>query len=76
MGLYRILIPVESAYDVVNSLGYIDTVHFIDSDPSNPLFSRPFFSYVKRCEDAYYRVEMIQKEMRKFDYDIINCSDY
>lgn len=48
MEFYNLVIPRESAWDVMNILGYFDSVHLIDCDPTLPQINRPFANYVKR----------------------------
>ena len=41
MGLYRLLTPLESAYEYIYALGQINCLHIIDADENNsPQFSR------------------------------------
>ena len=42
MSFYNIQIPKEYAYDVVSSLGKLDSVQLID-------FHKPFTNNIKRC---------------------------
>lgn len=36
MDFYNLIIPRESAWDVMNTLGHYDNIHFIDHDPGLP----------------------------------------
>ena len=36
MEFYHLVIPRESAWKVVNSLGFLDMIHFVDHDPGQP----------------------------------------
>ncbi len=40
MGLYDLIIPKESAWDILNELGEINGVHFIDQEPDIPIYHR------------------------------------
>lgn len=48
MGYYSLVVPRESAWDVVNVLGDLNSLHFVDHDPTLPLINRPFANYIKR----------------------------
>ena len=63
MEFYNLIVPRESAWDVMNALGYYDTIHFVDYDPSLPLINRPFANYIKRCDDLLVKVSNIEHEM-------------
>lgn len=44
---YQMIIPKDSAYATVNTIGYQNVIHFTDEgDPSN----RQFSQMVKRCD--------------------------
>ena len=47
MSVYNIQIPKEYAYDVVSSLGKLDSVQLIDANPND--FHKPFTNNIKRC---------------------------
>ena len=36
MGLYQLIIPRESSWEVLNKLGYNNSLHFIDDDSNIP----------------------------------------
>ena len=41
MDLYQLFMPRESTYDIINQLGHLDKLHFIDSDIDNtPIMAR------------------------------------
>ena len=70
MGYYSLVVPRESAYDVVNTLGELDCLHFVDYDPTLPFINRPFANYIKRlnlcydisrCEDTLKQIESIEE---------------
>ena len=51
--LYQVIVmPRESAWEILNELGTIDSLHFVDSEPGLPLINRPFANYIKRCEEV------------------------
>ncbi|CAD8117146.1 unnamed protein product [Paramecium sonneborni] len=73
MEFYNLVIPRESAWDVMNTLGYFDSVHLIDYDPTLPQINRPFSNYVKRCDDVLQKIELIDGEMRNYKIEKIYC---
>jgi V-type H+-transporting ATPase subunit a len=48
MGYYNLIVPRESAWNVMNELADLDCIHFVDYDPLLPLINRPFANYIKR----------------------------
>lgn len=54
MKYYNLLVPRESAWEVMNELGGIDSIHFVDYDPTLPMINRPFANYIKRYWLVFY----------------------
>lgn len=75
MGFYNIVMPRESAWDILNELGTMDSVHFIDSDPYCSLINRPFGKYVKRCDEVLVKIQNIVDEITKFEKVVTPCED-
>lgn len=48
MGYYNLVVPRESAWNVMNELAELDCIHYIDHDPLLPIINRPFANYIKR----------------------------
>lgn len=54
MELYQLLIPRESAYDVMNALGRIDSIMMIDKQKDQ--LNKPFLNSVQRYEFPSYKM--------------------
>lgn len=67
----NLVMPRENAWDVLNELGNLNALHFIDNDE----FSRPFANFIKRCEEVNARLQYIEAEMKKFGKEILRCPD-
>jgi V-type H+-transporting ATPase subunit a len=48
MGFYNLIVPRESAWNVMNELADLDCIHFVDYDSNLPMLNRPFANYIKR----------------------------
>lgn len=48
MKYYNLVVPRESAWGVMNELGNLDTINFVDYDAALPMINRPFANYIKR----------------------------
>ena len=42
MGYFDIILPRESAWDIMNILGELDAIEFIDLNQKDPTFNRPY----------------------------------
>lgn len=68
--------PRESAWEILNELGNLSSLHFVDHDPSLPLINRPFANYIKRCEDIFTKLDVIQKELTKWQIPVKKCKNH
>lgn len=75
MGLYNLIMPRESAWEILNELGDKSCLHIIDPDPTLPLHNRPFANYVKRCDETYNKLLLIEGMITKLGKPTIKCTD-
>ncbi len=66
MRYYNMIMPRESAWHILNQIGTMDTVHFVDMQSEMGNFNRPFYNQVKRCEDLLTKVEFMRERMKEF----------
>ncbi|CAD8083665.1 unnamed protein product [Paramecium sonneborni] len=75
MKYYSLVIPRESAWVVMDQLGRLGQLHIIDYDPLLPMMNRPFANYVKRCDDALFKLNGINTLLKQFKKNLIYCND-
>jgi V-type H+-transporting ATPase subunit a len=51
----------DSAWDILNKIGDLSAMHFVDPDPNLPLINRPFANYIKRCEEVELKLDFIRE---------------
>jgi hypothetical protein len=56
MQLYQITIPKDDSWDVMNQLGNLNAVHFIDLNKGEQPFSLPYTNQIKRCEETERKI--------------------
>ena len=56
MELYKITIPKDDAWRVIEALGHKDFAHFIDLNKQEQLFNLPFAFQIKACEETERRL--------------------
>ena len=62
MELYRLTIPKDDAWRVIESLGNLDLAHFIDLNRNENAFNLPYATRVKLCDETERRIQyLIQK---------------
>lgn len=66
MKLYSLRLPRETAFTVINHLGELSLLHFMDSSPESPMFSRYYSKSIKRCEECLLKLEDLTQIMHKF----------
>lgn len=67
MALFEISIPKDNAWDIMDRLGLIDSMHFIDLNKNEQVFTLRFAPLVKRCEDADKRVQFLISECKRYN---------
>lgn len=67
----NLMMPRENAWDILNELGHLNALHFIDQDE----YSRPFANFIKRCDETLVRLQYIESELKKFNKPIFKCPD-
>ncbi|CAD8048174.1 unnamed protein product [Paramecium sonneborni] len=54
---FQLVMPQDSAWTIMDQLGYLSKVEIIDHNPNQALINRPFANYVKRCDDLIVKIE-------------------
>jgi len=75
MGYFTILMPREYAWEVLNQLGELDALQFVDLNADQAAFNKPYANFVKRCDEMENKVEIIMKEMDQFKKKTIKCDN-
>jgi len=75
MGYYNLIMPREYAWEVLNELGNLDCLQFIDQNSHETAFNRPYSGYIKRCEDLEAKIQTIENAMKRFEIKIDRCDD-
>eukprot|EP00828_Plagiopyla_frontata_P006505 TRINITY_DN12852_c0_g1_i1.p1 TRINITY_DN12852_c0_g1~~TRINITY_DN12852_c0_g1_i1.p1 ORF type:complete len:252 (+),score=30.75 TRINITY_DN12852_c0_g1_i1:149-904(+) len=60
---------------ILNELGEISSLHFIDMQQGTANISRPYTNCIKRCEDCLQKLQYLISVMNKFNKTIIKCTD-
>jgi V-type H+-transporting ATPase subunit a len=72
----NLILPRESAWEILNSLGELSCLQFIDQDPLSAYYSRPFSNFLRRCEDLRLKLDSIESESLKWDKTVLPCKNY
>ena len=51
MGFYNLIMPKESAIDILDALGSVSMLQFIDPEGGEASFKMDYSLWVKRCEE-------------------------
>jgi len=70
MELYRLTIPKDDAWRVIESLGNLDLAHFIDLNKNENAFSLPYATRVKLCDETERRIQFLIKKCKDNDIKI------
>jgi hypothetical protein len=61
MELYRITVPKDNAYRIIERMGEIGQFHFIDLNKHDQAFSLPYATRIKVAEDCERRLTFLLK---------------
>ncbi len=65
MDLYEITIPKDNAWEIMNKLGDIGIMHFINLNKEEQVFNLTFAPFIKRCEETEKRISFIEQECKR-----------
>ena len=75
MGYYSIVIPIDQQWDILNQLGKLSAVQFIDQNSDQAVFNRRYASYIRRCEEAERRLRFLAQEQERFKVTVTYPKD-
>lgn len=75
MGYYQLIMPRENAWEILNDLGEANALQFVDRNPDDMAFSRPFAAQIKRCEEIEAHLKSVESFMIRFNKKVARCSD-
>ncbi len=65
MHLYKLVMPKDEAYDIVNDLGKIDCCHFLDMNKNKQAYTLTYTDQIKRCEEVERKIAFIEQECER-----------
>lgn len=63
--LYEITVPKDNAWEIMNKLGDIGIMHFINLNKSEQIFNLIYAPFIKRCEETEKRISFIEQECKR-----------
>ena len=75
MGFYNLVMPFESAWEILNELGEISCLHFVPESKDLSIQNKPFSKYLHRCAEMKYKLEGFKEIMKQFERKIIPSVD-
>ena len=76
MSFYSLIMPKESALEILDSLGSNSVLQFIDPEGSESSFHRDFTLWIRRSEELLLKLASITSEMNKYGKEIIKTDDH
>lgn len=70
MGYYNLIIPRESAWEIMNRLGELGALHFVDLNKNNGALAQDLVKPMKRCDEIENKLKFIEGEMKKFGLEL------
>ncbi|MDR3737365.1 MAG: V-type ATPase 116kDa subunit family protein [Acidobacteriaceae bacterium] len=60
MGLFTLNVDKNFSWDVMESLGRLSCLHFVDVNSREQVYNRPYSAMVRRCDEAHRRIRYIE----------------
>ena len=57
--------PKDDAWFIMNSLGMLGSVHFMDLNKGEQTFHLPYTSQLRRCDETLRRIDIMASECKK-----------
>ncbi|CDW71883.1 v-type atpase 116kda subunit family protein [Stylonychia lemnae] len=73
--LYEILIPKDNDWDIMNELGNINCLHFINLNKNEQPHHLRYFNQVKRCEESESMIKEIEDICAQYKVDLKTPAD-
>jgi len=75
MAFFDLVMPRESAWEIMNELGETSALQFVDLNEEEQAFNRPYSGYIKRCEEMEFKLQTIELAMARFGKKINRCDN-
>jgi len=60
MGLFTLSLEKNFAYEIMDSLGKLSCLHFIDVSNKDQVYSKPYSAMIRRCDEAIRKIKYIE----------------
>ncbi|CAG9329402.1 unnamed protein product [Blepharisma stoltei] len=70
MGYYTLIMQADMGWRILNHLGKLSVLQFVDLNSNQIIFNRRYASYIRRCEEAERRIRLIMTELERFNIKI------
>jgi vacuolar-type H+-ATPase subunit I/STV1 len=57
MSLISLFISKDYAWEIMNELGKINLLHFIDLSKKSQVYNKSFLNRIKQCDEAYRNIK-------------------
>jgi vacuolar-type H+-ATPase subunit I/STV1 len=75
MELYRISIPKDDAWTVVEALGHKNFAHFIDLNKDMQVFALPYAFRIKMCDETERRIQYLLAKSKEMKVPVTRPAD-
>ena len=72
---YELVMPYDSGWTVMNSIGSLDAVQVVDMNNETHLLETNFGSYLKRCDYMLWQVAEFAKISEQYEVEYKKCGD-
>ena len=67
MELYSLFISKDNSWEIMNELGRMSALHFLDLNQNESIANRTYSSTIKRCDETERRIRFIEEEAKRLE---------
>jgi len=56
MELFQVTMSKDDAWTIMNELGQLDTLHFVDLNKDEQSFNLPYAQEIRRCDETFRKI--------------------
>ena len=75
MGYYNLVMQSDMAWKIMNELGKLSAIQFVDLNSDQTVFNRRYAGYIRRCEEAERRIRFLKQEQERFNISVFSAED-
>lgn len=73
MDLYKVTVHKDDSWNLMNELGKLNSLHFIDLNRNANAYDLPYITQVREADESLRQIEYIEKTYERFGIEMKPC---